>query len=91
MAARVLTGGSKAPRADELAAQHGVSLATAKRALALLAEREELDRDGRDVPLVAMPRLREGWRRNSVSECSCPRLLLVVVRHRGFGVARFPA
>ena len=53
-----LATGSRAPRAPELAAQHGVSLATAKRALALLAERGELERESRGVSIVAVPRSR---------------------------------
>ncbi len=90
-----LSIGSRAPRAAELAAQHGVSLATAKRALALLAERRELERESRGVLLVAIPRsptpaaAQVDVANQSQGGASAHRLLLVVVRRRGLEVARF--
>ena len=92
----ILPAGSRAPRAAELAAQHGVSLATAKRALALLAERGELERDSRGVLLVTASRPSSMHAPAQVEVATQPqigasahRLLLVVIRRCGLDVARF--
>jgi integrase len=90
-----LPSGSSAPRAVDLASQHGVSLATAKRGLALLIERGELKRESRGVLLVVAPRsLTPAAAPVAVAAqphggASAGRLLHVTVQRRSLEVARF--
>ena len=91
----VVAAGSLAPLATELSSQHGVSLATARRGLALLVEQGELERRGhRELLVSARPRPTSAAVPAEVAAhlrvgASADRMFVVAVRHGGIEIARF--
>jgi integrase len=88
-----LSPGVPAPQAAELATRYEVSLATAKRSLALLIEWGTLERLGRTVVRVvgpaAAPAEQAPPKASAAANAAVGPLLALTIRHRGAEIARF--